>query len=286
MHGAPTQTLQQCNFVAQPILTCLSCSNRCNLSDHVCCCCCREDTFLLIRQVHLKHARFAFGLSATLTPKALELLFPQPPNPWLNFSSNWLTVIHKMTNDTWHYYMWQVTSCHAVTLSHCHAVTLFKFLHCHAVAPKRPKIQKRSNIAYVTSDKCPTVTLSHYSTVTPKRTKILKMLKLLTCDKWQMSHCHSQKPKSQKSLKMPKLFYSLMNEYLCYCDIVTLCDIFDGHLKDGWRHGMDTYFLLPFWLNFFYQSFPCVLLHAFKSLQPTSCWQTQTCRVGGWCWYT
>jgi hypothetical protein len=42
-----------------------------------------------------------------------------------------------------------------------------------------------------------------------------------------------------------------MNKYLCNRDTVTLCDtalcntalcdIFDGHPKDGRRHGMDTY---------------------------------------------
>jgi hypothetical protein len=48
---------------------------------------------------------FAFGLSAKLMPKALELLFPHPPHPplLLIFSFKWLPMSHKMTNDTWHY---------------------------------------------------------------------------------------------------------------------------------------------------------------------------------------
>jgi hypothetical protein len=44
---------------------------------------------------------FAFGLSAKLMPKALELLFPHPPHPplLLIFSFKWLPVSHKMTNE-------------------------------------------------------------------------------------------------------------------------------------------------------------------------------------------
>jgi hypothetical protein len=48
---------------------------------------------------------------------------------------------------------------------------------------------------------------------------------------------------------MQKLLNSYMTKYLCNCDTVTLCDtalwdIFDGHLKDGQRHGMDTFLFL------------------------------------------
>jgi hypothetical protein len=53
---------------------------------------------------------FAFGLSAKLMPKALELLFPHPPL-LLIFYFKWLPVSHKMTNDTWHYLLttfWQL----------------------------------------------------------------------------------------------------------------------------------------------------------------------------------
>jgi hypothetical protein len=40
----------------------------------------------------------------------------------------------------------------------------------------------------------------------------------------------------------------LISKYFCNCDTVTLCDtalcnIFNGHLKNGQRHGMDTYLL-------------------------------------------
>jgi hypothetical protein len=55
-----------------------------------------------------------------------------------------------------------------------------------------------------------------------------------------------------------------MNYFICtniyatvtQCDTV-LCDIFDGHLKDGRRHGMDTY-LLPsalLWNHFLTHSY-------------------------------
>jgi hypothetical protein len=49
---------------------------------------------------------FAFGLSATLTQKTLELLFPPPPHHSLvNFISKRLTMIQIMTNYTWIYKM-------------------------------------------------------------------------------------------------------------------------------------------------------------------------------------
>jgi hypothetical protein len=58
-----------------------------------------------------------------------------------------------------------------------------------------------------------------YYTVTPKRPKILKIVEFL------------------------------MNKFFGNDDTVTLFDtalfeIFDGHLKDGRRHGMDTYLFL------------------------------------------
>jgi hypothetical protein len=48
---------------------------------------------------------------------------------------------------------------------------------------------------------------------------------------------------------MLKLLNSYMLEYFCNCNTVTLqdtalCDIFHRHLKDGRRHGMDTYLFL------------------------------------------
>jgi hypothetical protein len=58
----------------------------------------------------------------------------------------------------------------------------------------------------------------------------------------QMSHWHAVTAKRPKILKMQKLLNSNMNKYLCNCDIWTrcdsaLCDVFDGHLKDGRRNG-------------------------------------------------
>jgi hypothetical protein len=63
----------------------------------------------------------------------------------------------------------------------------------------------------------------------------------LTSDKCQ---CHAVTPKRPKILKMQKMLNSYMTKYLCSCD-TALCDIFDAHLKDGRRHRMDTYLLIP-----------------------------------------
>jgi hypothetical protein len=92
---------------------------------------------------------------------------------------------------------------------------------------------------HVTSDQCYTVTLS----LARQKSKNAKIA-YLTSDK-----CHTVTPKRPKILKMQKLLNSNLNKYLCSCDTLTLChtalcDIFVGQLKDGRRHGMDTYFFL------------------------------------------
>jgi hypothetical protein len=131
--------------------------------------------------------------------------------------------------------------------------------------PNRPKLLKIPNF-HVTSDKCHAVTLSQKKknaknaqityvtsvscTVTPGKPNILKMSKLhfLQAPNVTMSCCHTVTQKRPKILKMQKKMNFLISKYFCNCDTVTLCDtalcnIFNGHLKNGQRHGMDTYLL-------------------------------------------
>jgi hypothetical protein len=61
---------------------------------------------------------------------------------------------------------------------------------------------------------------------------------MLYCYEVTLSH-----QKDQQILKMSKWSNSLMKEYFCNFDTVTLCDtalcdIFDRHLINGRRHGM------------------------------------------------
>jgi hypothetical protein len=67
-----------------------------------------------------------------------------------------------------------------------------------------------------------------------------------------LSRSHTKKTKNPK--KMSKILFLLSNEYFCNCDTVTLCDtalcdVFNEHLKDDRRHGMDIYLFLRV-LNF------------------------------------
>jgi hypothetical protein len=173
--------------------------------------------------------------------------------------------------------MWQRTN---VALSRCHTVTWNKPKNpinakinyvtgdCHAVTQKRPKTWKWQNCMRQRHlSHCHAVTLSPQKSPKSLKCQNYKHVKWLSCchtalsnqknnklwksqncifDKQQMSHCHAVTPKIPKILKMHKLLNYNMNKYLCNCDTVTLCvtalcDIFDGHLKDGRRHGMDTY---------------------------------------------
>jgi hypothetical protein len=149
-----------------------------------------------------------------------------------------------------------MSHCHAVTLSRCHTVTLSKTFpknakitymtsDCHTVTPKRPKRIKSSKLHVISASHC------HAVTVTSKNTKNIKMAKIayLTSNKCHtvtLSRCQTVTPKRSKILIMSKSLNSSIDKYLCNCETVTLCDtalcdIFDGHLKDGRRHGMDTY---------------------------------------------
>jgi hypothetical protein len=76
--------------------------------------------------------------------------------------------------------------------------------------------------------------------------KTTKIKKNVTSNKWH-THYHTVTPKRPKILKISKLLNSLMNKYFCNCDTESMwhCTMWriDWHLKDGWRHGMDTYLL-------------------------------------------
>jgi hypothetical protein len=129
-----------------------------------------------------------------------------------------------------------------VTLSRCH------MSYCQT---KKIKNLKNVQIALVTSVICHTVTLSQYHchAVTVPLSRCHSTTVTLS-----QSHCHAvtvplshTKKQNSKIAKIVEFFNERIFLQLWHCNPseTVLCDIFDVHLKDGKRHGMDTYLLIP-----------------------------------------
>jgi hypothetical protein len=121
-----------------------------------------------------------------------------------------------------------------VTLSHCHT--------------KKNKNPKNPKIA------CDKQEMSYFYAVimSQQKEQILKSAFIFNltsgkCHTVKLSHCHTKNTKNAKNEKIVQLLYEkiFMQPVTLHCSLcdTELCDIFDGHLKDGQRHGMDTYLL-------------------------------------------